>query len=280
MASETLLTRLDLEALWGMTRFGVSARIRKYGQDVRKVQKGNTVTFAVTRAEADRIELAAVEAALEARRKSGATRTTRVKHRNDPVNPSPVATIISGEIPGVVTSVELQKIWNLPSGSVWKRIHNHAKNILRVKIGSKTLIAVAESEVEQIEADSIASRGATKKSRADALSMKRQMNIANAMNMTPKRKKRQSGWQKSSKESARKPSRAYKRSAKPCPPTVEGVKNHYGLSTQTIYGQIADGLIWFDSGGLIASECMERLARCYHPANKLNMKRLLAGVDL
>ena len=81
MGSETLLTRLDLETLWGMGKDGVNARLRKYGADVRKVQKGNTVTFAVTREEADRIELAAVESALEARRKSGATRTREVSKR-------------------------------------------------------------------------------------------------------------------------------------------------------------------------------------------------------
>jgi hypothetical protein len=79
MNRDDLLTRADLEALWNMGKDGVNARLRKYGQDVRKVKIGNITTSAVTRSEADRIDRACRESVDAARRKSGETRTSRIQ---------------------------------------------------------------------------------------------------------------------------------------------------------------------------------------------------------
>jgi len=67
--------------LWNMGKAGVNARIRKYGQDVRKIKIGNSDAFAVTPAEADRIAKECKFRADEARRASGRKRTKDVSKR-------------------------------------------------------------------------------------------------------------------------------------------------------------------------------------------------------
>lgn len=89
MASDDLLTRTELEALWGVGKDAVNARIRKFAKDVRKIKIGNSDAQAITRREAERIARECRESVIVGRQKSGATRSREVSKRR----PSPGAVV-------------------------------------------------------------------------------------------------------------------------------------------------------------------------------------------
>ena len=81
MNRDDLLTRADLEALWGVGKDAVNARIRKFAHEVHKIKVGNSNAQAITRSEAERIARECRESVVIGRQKSGATRTREVSKR-------------------------------------------------------------------------------------------------------------------------------------------------------------------------------------------------------
>jgi hypothetical protein len=75
MNRDDLLTRADLERLWGVGKCAAAARVRKYGRDVRKIKIGPCDAFAITLAEANRLEAECKARANEARRTNGRKRS-------------------------------------------------------------------------------------------------------------------------------------------------------------------------------------------------------------